>query len=342
MPNLLSTGTTYAGQFYDTILAANTMPVVNTAVTVYQSDGSTVATLYTDQTRGTGLSNPVSTDSFGNLGFYTNPGIYVLSLTVAGSPSTKTVEVLPWYPDAAKNCYEVTANFFPMPGDVVGVNSTTATVAKMPQPTLGAEMTIFNYNTGPCTLRTFSAEKFFALGAAGTVGLTSFVLYQGGSATVQSLDGGNWYVVDGGFGPQVTQIYGMSSPALNNNNVVFTGGSVVTNVGMNTWDGTNLTVSVAGPYLVSLSLTLNGNGGNSTTSAFWQAEPYHNGSRIADTSNGCTGNFYGLFPSVNASVVVNAAANDYFTFGAGCAGMTGTTVGFNQIYCSVALIGGQL
>jgi hypothetical protein len=79
------------------ILGSTGTPFASGSVEVYQSDGMTAATLYTDQTMGTGAANPTTCDSYGNLHFYAQPGIYVLSFTIGGTPTTLTVQVLPWY-----------------------------------------------------------------------------------------------------------------------------------------------------------------------------------------------------------------------------------------------------
>ena len=80
-----------------TVLGQNGTPFVNGSVQVYEADGSTAATLYTDQTMGTGAANPVTTDNFGNLSFYAQPGIYVLATTISSVTTTLAVQVLPWY-----------------------------------------------------------------------------------------------------------------------------------------------------------------------------------------------------------------------------------------------------
>ena len=83
------------------ILGSTGTPFASGSVQVYQSDGMTAATLYTDQTMGTGAANPTTCDSYGNLHFYAQPGIYVLSFTIGGTPTTLTVQVLPWYTNTA-------------------------------------------------------------------------------------------------------------------------------------------------------------------------------------------------------------------------------------------------
>jgi hypothetical protein len=142
--NLLTTGVPFAGRYGpDAILSAAGVPVVSTPVTIYQSDGTTLATLYTDNTKATTGPNPVNTDSFGNLAFYANPGIYVLSFTVGGVGSTKTVMVDPWYSDAAWNDYTVTANTTILSGDCVFVDATSGAITiTIPTPKLGTRVKV--------------------------------------------------------------------------------------------------------------------------------------------------------------------------------------------------------
>ena len=134
MANLLSTGTGFAGLWGpNAILTASGSPVVNTPVTVYQSDGVTLATLYTNQTRAIAGANPINTDSFGNLSFYASPGIYILSFNVGGVVTTNTIEVQPWYTDGVWNVVGDTAvsggsTFSPLSGDLRSANATSGNI----------------------------------------------------------------------------------------------------------------------------------------------------------------------------------------------------------------------
>jgi hypothetical protein len=103
----------------------------------------TTATLYTDQTKGTVAANPVSTDSYGNLSFYAVPGIYVLSFSVGGIPSTKTVPVIPWYADSAWNTYITTNNVTPVSGDCVLANAGSGEIGVfLPAPAEGTRIKV--------------------------------------------------------------------------------------------------------------------------------------------------------------------------------------------------------
>ena len=90
----------YAGQYGpETILDQTSKEAASASVTVYESNGSTLASLYTDQTMATASANPVTTDTLGNLAFFATPGVYILSFSIGGVATTRTVQVQPWYAD---------------------------------------------------------------------------------------------------------------------------------------------------------------------------------------------------------------------------------------------------
>jgi microcystin-dependent protein len=92
----------YAGLYGpQTILDQTSKELANVLVTVYESNGTTAATLYTDHTMTTTASNPVSTDSLGNLIFWTIPGSYILSFVQSGVATTLSVVVTPWVQEPA-------------------------------------------------------------------------------------------------------------------------------------------------------------------------------------------------------------------------------------------------
>lgn len=79
----------FAGLYGDNLVDTVTgNPLRNTSYTVYQSDGVTPATIYSDRTR-TAKANPATTDAYGNAVFYADPGRYV----IACQGSTITVPV---------------------------------------------------------------------------------------------------------------------------------------------------------------------------------------------------------------------------------------------------------
>jgi hypothetical protein len=85
----------------EAVLTTTGAPAPGASVTVYNHGTVVAANLYTDQTKGAAATNPVLTDSFGNLVFYAVPGVYDLSFTVGGVPTVRAVEVSPWYSDVA-------------------------------------------------------------------------------------------------------------------------------------------------------------------------------------------------------------------------------------------------
>lgn len=85
----------------EAILGQTGTPATTTSVTVYLHGTTTAATLYTSATKTTTATNPVKTDSFGNLAFYAAPTLYTLSFTVGGVNTTKAVVVAPWFSDSS-------------------------------------------------------------------------------------------------------------------------------------------------------------------------------------------------------------------------------------------------
>lgn len=198
MANLLSTGTAFAGLFGpDAILGQNGAPAPTTAVTVYQSDGTTLATLYTSQTKVTTASNPVNTDNYGNLTFYTDPGIYVLSFIVGGVASTKTVEVGPWYTDGAWNVYAETAAVTANSGDSVLANASSAAFAvTTPAPVVGARLLVTKTDSSANAV-SITTPTGVIDGPTGITGIGTATIQlgtQGESAEIHC-DGTNWHVV---------------------------------------------------------------------------------------------------------------------------------------------------
>jgi hypothetical protein len=69
-------------------------PISSQSCTIYKADGSTVATLYTDNTGNTGAANPTTTDVNGNLVFFVAAaGTYVIATVIAGVSTAVTVYV---------------------------------------------------------------------------------------------------------------------------------------------------------------------------------------------------------------------------------------------------------
>lgn len=129
-----SSGTGYCGQYGPASLTAvnagSLTPLASTTVTVYESDGSTAATLFTNRgpSRTSTGSNTLTTNLQAMFSFFADPGLYVLSFLVAGTTTTLTVEVLPDYTDSAWNVVPDTAGgtITPLSGDSRVCDATTA------------------------------------------------------------------------------------------------------------------------------------------------------------------------------------------------------------------------
>jgi hypothetical protein len=124
---------TYAGRWgADNFINPKGGPLTNTAIAVTISGTSTPATLYTDRSKSTVVSQ-VATDSNGNFYFYADPGVYDLS---ANGQTLVTVEVEPDSADidsriasnntAATNA-QMSANAAIATANTVSANAVTAT-----------------------------------------------------------------------------------------------------------------------------------------------------------------------------------------------------------------------
>jgi len=207
MTNLLSPGTNSAGIFGpDAILSSTGSPVTDTPVTIYQSDGTTAATLYTSQTKAATATNPVNTDSYGNLTFFTDPGEYVLAFTVGGVATTKTIQVNPWFADGAWNVYDLTAAATLVAGDAVVVDASAAAVTiTLPSPTLGARVRINKRDsTSNGVTVTTPTGAIQGLGPLAN-GQTSFDIGGQGQTVDLMANGTNWYLMGGSWPNSWTQ-----------------------------------------------------------------------------------------------------------------------------------------
>ena len=85
---------TYAGRYGpEQVIDSRGIPQTNKTVYVYAVGTTTLATLYTDRTKGTTTSNPTTTSALGNLTFFADPGSY--DIMVNGTRLTIAVPVDP-------------------------------------------------------------------------------------------------------------------------------------------------------------------------------------------------------------------------------------------------------
>lgn len=121
-----------AGRYDEVLLRRiGTQPAVKAVtdadVYVYESDGSTLASLYTAADKATAAANPTAPDADGNLEFFADPGVYVLKVYVDSVLiRTDTVVVAP-HPDDLENATVGTYNVLDY--GAVGDGSTNDTAA---------------------------------------------------------------------------------------------------------------------------------------------------------------------------------------------------------------------
>lgn len=92
--------TDFAGRYDEALLRTHgngglTYAMTDASVTVFESDGSTVATIYTGRDKATEDDNPTSPDSGGNLEFFADPGTYVIEVAVGSSVVRTDTVVVP-------------------------------------------------------------------------------------------------------------------------------------------------------------------------------------------------------------------------------------------------------
>lgn len=86
--------TTYAGQWGpEAIINSAGRAQPSAAVTLYESDGTTLATRYTSRTKAATASNPWTADARGNVSFFADPAAYVLSVNIDGAVTTLPITV---------------------------------------------------------------------------------------------------------------------------------------------------------------------------------------------------------------------------------------------------------
>lgn len=78
---------TYAGRFFEALFDTSSHLLISTAFSVFQLDGTTPATTYTDRTKTTTHTGVLTTDNLGNAEFYADPAFYMLK--VGTNPAVK-------------------------------------------------------------------------------------------------------------------------------------------------------------------------------------------------------------------------------------------------------------
>lgn len=76
---------TYAGAYCENVPYVTGGEAINTPVTIKIHGSGTLATTYTDRTKGSTSTNPINTDVNGNLTFYADPGLYDCTTTSGGA-----------------------------------------------------------------------------------------------------------------------------------------------------------------------------------------------------------------------------------------------------------------
>jgi len=202
MANDFSPGTAFAGAYGTWCLAAGSplLPMQGEGVTVYETDGVTLATIYTDRTRATIISgSEVVTDLNGTFGFYADPGLYVLSINLAGSQYHIPVSIAPDYADCVWNEVIDTAAgvvFDPVPGDSRLCNATTdAATYDLPAPTFGYRIRVAKTDASANGV-SMTTPSGAILGPCG-VSVTTLVLTQPGQVAELVADGTNYRLIGG-------------------------------------------------------------------------------------------------------------------------------------------------
>lgn len=201
LPLITPSQTAYAGLYGPISLCAGTpylSPLAGTVVTVYESDGSTVPTLYTDETKSTpAASNQVTADLYGRIFFYANPGLYVLSFSVGGSTTTQNVTVQPWYADAAWNVVVDTTSEVCASGDSRLVNAGGGAISTTAcSPTLAARVRVEKTDSSANAV-TVTAPSGVILGVGLGNGVSTLPLGTQGAFVELLGDGTNFHIVGG-------------------------------------------------------------------------------------------------------------------------------------------------
>ena len=209
MTNLISPATPFAGLYGpNAVLSTTGIPQPALPVTVTIQTSGSAATLYTDETKATPLgSNVVNTDSYGNLSFFADPGFYTLAFLLNGTNTTLSVEVSPWYPDAAWNVVGgITGGTTKMiSGDSYYTSGSGTPDFTCPVPYPGSRVRLTQEGTGLATIGPNGSEVFLGPGCG--VGLATLPLgHPGATITLEANADSNWQIVGGAFDSGWTDI----------------------------------------------------------------------------------------------------------------------------------------
>ena len=194
MSDISSPGLPYAGLWGPAVIVdSGGSPVTNTAFSIYTGTSTSLATLYTDQTKANNAANPSTTDAYGNALFYAAPGLYTLSINVNGVVTTYAITVQPWFPDATYNTYTVTTATTLNSGDCVLVNGSAAVTITLPTTAVGARAKIVNIGTQGVGVSAQSGT-IEGPGVKANGGLT---LNTPNSFAELTCDGSNWHIIGG-------------------------------------------------------------------------------------------------------------------------------------------------
>jgi microcystin-dependent protein len=241
-------------------------------------DTGSPAVFYSDWTRVSGASLP-QTDSNGNLSFWTNPGLYILQITIGTTPTQISIEVLPYFTDAALNVTTDTGTAVtPLSGDVrFGNTATNPITYTLPTPVAGAHLTIANTSGNQVVQVTTPTGAIFT--PSRPAGATNTFLYGKGTSIDLVCDGTNYWVL----GSNVTRVGVVEMFA----------GSVVPQ-GALLCDGSSLSTSDYADLFSVIGYVYGGSGASFSVPDFRSVSPIGAGTGThTGTAPRSAGNFYG-------------------------------------------------
>jgi hypothetical protein len=279
----------------EAVLGQTGTPATSTSVNVYLKGTTTPASLFTDQTGTVSASNPVATDSYGNLAFFATPGAYDLAFTIGGVATTLTVRVDPWPTDVGFNERVVTGTDTASASDFIIGDVHTAGFTETVAPILNARYKIKRKADTGANVLTVAASSGVILGpgCGGSTGLASIPLGSNDAFVELLGDGTNLQIVGGaldtGWMSTVSAFCTLGSGWTNTNLQMRQQGNLVRfagALGVGTSGTTCFTINAA--YRPSAA----GNGG------YWPVQPINGnapgsgGSVTINTSNGVATCYY--------------------------------------------------